>query len=184
MKYPLTEAIIQEAGNFMAQQVRYELQAKRKRTSIKAKWKKNGSEWQPTSVKKSTINKNFVSSGNILKSVKPIADGLEFGVDFAWYGQAIIEGREPWGKFKGNKGIPVETMNKWIQQRRLRPRNNGKFIGNSDKNKRAMAFMMNRKIKHFGIEPFNFVKMPRQVTIDRFLPKIKDAIKQDIQNSL
>lgn len=184
MKYPLTELVIQKAANFMAQQVRYELMAKRPRVSIKAKWKKNGSEWQPTSVNKTKITKNFVASGNLMKSVQPIANGLEFGVDYAWYGRAIIEGREPWGKFKGGKGIPVDTMNKWIQQRRLRPRNNGKFIGNSDKNKRAMAFMMNRKIKHFGIEPFNFVKMPRQVTIDRFLPQIKDAIKQDIQNSL
>jgi hypothetical protein len=119
-----------------------------------------------------------------MKSVKPIARGLEFGLDYAWYGQAIIDGRQPWGKFQGGKGIPVETMNKWIQQRRLKPRNKGKFIGNSDQNKRAMSFMMNRKIKHFGIEPFDFVKMPRQITISKFLPLIKDAISKDIKNEL
>lgn len=184
MNYPLTEKIVTDAAEFMAKQVQYELQAKRKRTSIKAKWEKNGTEWKPTSVKKSIINKNFVSSGNLVKSVKPIADGLEFGVDFAWYGQAIIEGRKPWGKFKGGKGIPKSTMDKWIQQRRLRPRSNGKFIGNSQKNKQAMSFMMNRKIKYFGIEPFDFVKMPRQVTISKFLPSIKESIKKDIQNNL
>jgi hypothetical protein len=184
MKYPLTEAIVQSAANFMAQQARYELMAKRPRVSIKAEWKKNGSEWQPTSVSKSKINKNFVASGNLMKSVKPIAKGLEFGLDYAWYGQAIIDGRQPWGKFQGGKGIPVETMNKWIQQRRLKPRNKGKFIGNSDQNKRAMSFMMNRKIKHFGIEPFDFVKMPRQITINKFLPLIKDAISKDIKNEL
>jgi hypothetical protein len=183
MKYNETKKVVDEASEYMAQQVKYQLQAKRPRTNIRATWKRVGSDWQPTSVRKTKSSRNYVASGNLVKSVQPISNtGLEFGVTFAWYGQAIINGRQPAGKWKGGKGIPVETMNKWIQQRGIRPRNaKGQFVGN--KGKESMSFMMNRKIKYFGIEPFDFVTMPRKVTMNKFLPAIKDAVKQDIINN-
>jgi hypothetical protein len=184
MNYLETNKVVKAAAEYMAAQARLELQAKRSRTSVKATWKKVGDDWQPTSVRKTIIKKNFVATGNLFKSIKPIADNLEFGVSFAWYGQAIIDGRQPWGKFKGGKGIPVETMKRWTEIRRLRPRSaKGKFIGNSKNNKEAMQFMMNRKIKHFGIEPFDFIKMPRQVTMQKFKEQITQAVKKDILKS-
>lgn len=183
MKYKETKKVVEDASEYMAQQVKYQLQAKRPRTNIKAEWKKVGGDWQATSVRKSKTSRNYVASGNLVKSVKPIENNsLEFGVSFAWYGQAIINGRMPWGKWRGGKGIPVETMNKWILQRNIKPRDTkGKFVGN--KAKASMSFMMNRKIKYFGIEPFDFVTMPRRVTINKFLPKIQEAVKKDILNN-
>jgi hypothetical protein len=183
MKFNITKKVVDEASEYMVQQVKYELQAKRPRTNIRATWKKVGSDWQPTSVRKTKSSRNYVASGNLVNSVQPISNtGLEFGVTFAWYGQAIINGRQPWGKWKGDKGIPPNVLNKWISQRNIKPRDTkGKFVGN--KAKSAMSFMMNRKIKYFGIEPFDFVTMPRKVTMNKFLPQIKEAVKQDIINN-
>ena len=184
MKYPLTEQVIEKAAEYQAAQTKLQLQAKRKRISIRATWKKTGDNWTPVSVEKKTVNKNFVATGNLVRSVKPFSQDLEFGVEFAWYGQAIIEGRKPWGKYNGGKGIPVDVMKKWTNDRRLRPRNSqNQFIKNTKSNRNAMAFMMNRKIKYFGIEPYDFAKLPRQVTLQKFNAEIKNAIKKDIENS-
>jgi hypothetical protein len=183
-KYKLTEEVVKEAANFMAKAAQLTLQAKHTRTAIRANWKKVGEGWQPTNVTKQKFKANYVSSGNLVRSIKPIAEGLEFGIEFDSYGQRIIDGRQPFGKNKGGKGIPPSTLNEWMKMKRLRPKDpsNGQFIKNTAANKKSMSFMINRKIKHFGIEPFDFVKMPRTYTMIKYRAKIKEAVMQDIAN--
>ena len=185
-KYKLTEEVVKEAANYMAKAAQLTLQAKHTRTAIRANWKKVGDGWQPINVNKQKLRANYVASGNLVRSIKPIAEGLEFGIEFDSYGQRIIDGRQPFGKNKGGKGIPPSTLNEWMKMKRLRPKDpkSGQFIKNTESNRRAMSFMINRKIKHFGIEPFDFVKMPRTYTLDKFRQKITDAVKQDITNNL
>ena len=186
-KYKLTEEVIKEAANYMAKAAQLTLQAKHTRTAIRAKWKKVGESWEPDGPPmKQKFRANYVASGNLVRSIKPIAEGLEFGIEFDSYGQRIIDGRQPFGKNKGGKGIPPSTLNEWMKMKRLRPKDpkSGQFIKNTESNRRAMSFMINRKIKHFRIEPFDFVKMPRTYTLDKFRQKITDAVKQDITNNL
>jgi hypothetical protein len=45
-------------------------------------------------------------------------------------------------------------------------------------NRKSMSFMINRKIKWFGIEPFDFVKMPRTYTMDKYRVKITEAVSK------
>jgi len=47
-----------------------------------------------------------------------------------------------------------------------------------------MRFMMNRKIKYFGIEPFPFVSTARQQILPSFNKALTQAMKQDIQKGL
>jgi hypothetical protein len=54
------------------------------------------------------------------QSIKPIADKLEFGIEFDWYGQMVINGRAPFGKNKGGKGIPPSALNEWMKMKRLK----------------------------------------------------------------
>ena len=185
-KYKLTEEVVKEAANFMAKAAQLTLQAKHTRTAIRANWKKVGEGWQPTNVTKQKVRANYVSSGNLVRSIKPIAEGLEFGIEFDWYGQMVINGRAPFGKNKGGKGIPPSALNEWMKMKRLRPKDpsSGQFIKNTDSNRKAMSFMINRKIKHFGIEPFDFIKMPRTYTMDKYRVKITEAVRQDITNNL
>jgi hypothetical protein len=184
-KYKLTEQVLKEAANFMAKAAQLTLQAKHTRTAIRGKWKKVGESWQPDGAPmKQKFRANYVSSGNLVRSIQPIAEGLQFGIEFDSYGQRIIDGREPFGKNKGGKGIPPSTLNEWMKMKRLRPKDpsNGQFIKNTAANRKSMSYLMNRKIKWFGIEPFDFVKMPRKYTMDKYRVKIKEAMKQDIAN--
>jgi hypothetical protein len=73
-----------------------------------------------------------------------------------------------------------------MKMKRLRPKDpsSGQFIKNTESNRKAMSFMINRKIKHFGIEPFDFIKMPRTYTMDKYRVKITEAVRQDITNNL
>lgn len=186
MKYKETEKVVEAAADYFASQARLELQAKRPRMKIRASWKKVGNGWQPVNVNKGTMRSNFVASGNLVRSLKGWSDGLEFGVEMDWYGQMIINGRQPEGKNKGGKGIPVDKMNNWAKMKNLRPRDvkTGQLLPNNPQNRKAMSFMMNRKIKHFGIQPFDFLTMPRRVTLDKYRDNIAKAVKKDIENNL
>lgn len=186
MKYKLTEAVVSRAADYFASQAKLELQAKRPRMKIRANWKKVGSGWQPINVRKGTMRSNFVASGNLVRSLQGWTQGLEFGVEMDWYGQMVINGRQPEGKNKGGKGIPVDKMSQWAKMKGLKPRDvkTGQLLKNNSENRNAMNFMMNRKIKHFGIEPFDFIKMPRRVTLDKYRDEIAAAVKKDIENNL
>jgi len=96
----------------------------------------------------------------------------------------LINGRQPFGKNKGGKGIPPSTLREWGKMRNLRPKDpkSGQFIKNTESNRKAMFFMMNRKIKHFGIEPFPFVTMARTEILPSFNKALTKAMAQDIKN--
>jgi hypothetical protein len=186
MKYKLTEEVVKEAAQFMAKAVRLTLEAKHTRTAIRATWKKTGGGWQPVNVVKQKVRANFIASGTLVKSIEPFSQGLEFGVEYAQTGEFLRQGRQPFGKNKGGKGIPISNMREWSKMRNIRPRDlsNNQFIKNTESNRKAMNFMMNRKIKHFGIEPFDFLKMPRVYTLDKYRSKIIESVKKDIQNGI
>ena len=96
MKYKLTEAVVERASDFFASQAKLELQAKRPKLGIRATWKKVGQQWEPAGPpKRITIRGNSVASGNLVRSLRGWSQGLEFGVEMDWYGQAVINGRQP-----------------------------------------------------------------------------------------
>ena len=68
--------------------------------------------------------------------------------------------------------------------KRIQPRDmgTGRFKGKADEN--AMRFMMNRKIKYFGIEPFPFVTQARQQILPSFNKALTQAMSQDIKKGL
>ena len=188
MKYKETQKVMAEAADFMAKAVRLTLQAKHTRTAIRSKWKKVGDGWQPVDPVRQKVRANFVASGNFVKSIEPVSTELTFGVEYLWYGEGIRQGRKPWAnaRWKGDKGIPSNSLHKWTQMRGIRPRDlsNNQFIKNTASNRNGMVFMMNRKIKYFGIEPFDFLKMPRVYTLDKYRSKIIESVKKDIQNGI
>lgn len=177
-----------EAATYLASQAILELTAKRPRTAIRASWEKVGDGWKVVTDQRKTFRGNYVASGNLVKSIRPFSKGLEFGMTALWYAEAIRAGRKPWpnSKYKGNKYIPPDAMKEWTQNKRLRPRDikTGQFIPNTEKNRNAMRFLMNRKIKYFGIEPFDFKRIAQRTTMAKFKPAIDVAIKLDQQQYL
>lgn len=181
MNYRETEKIVKQASMFFAQKAIQQLKTTRKKLSIRASWKKVGDDWQPVDVKKKRINGVITSSGNLAKSIKPFSKGLEFGIEMDWYGQMVVNGRQPAGKNRGGKGIPISAMNTWLQMKRIKARDFK--TGQYTKDNKAMGFLMNRKIKHFGIEGIDFVKDARQRTQQEYNNKFKEAVKQDLINN-
>jgi hypothetical protein len=76
--------------------------------------------------------------------------------------QVIAEDYFQWvqsGRLPGKKGVPIESIEQWIRERKLKGRDKkGKFIKN-----RNFAFAIQKNIKKFGIRPSNFL----DVAIDK-----------------
>jgi len=84
------------------------------------------------------------------------------------------------------RGIPPAKMRDWIEASRIQPRDltTGQFIEKTESNMRSMAFLMNRKIKWFGIEPTHFFSEPEEQARDKYEQKIIEAFEEDIRNQV
>jgi hypothetical protein len=180
--YKNSEQVVAEYSNKWAIACRTLLEVKRPRTSIRAKWKKVGEGWTPVGdPTKKTFRGNYVASGQLVNSIQASPKGLDMGITMARYGEAIVKGRAPMGTSRGGKGIPLASMRNWTKMKRLQPRDmgTGRFKGKADEN--AMRFMMNRKIKYFGIEPFPFVTMAQKEILPSFNKALTTAMAKDIK---
>jgi hypothetical protein len=161
---------------FFAEQMRINLGAKVKRKSYRSKWR-NGKPYN-TSVK--SFRASHSASGSLIKSIKVTKSNIGYAVSINQYGEYVNDGRD-----KG-KGIPVAAINKWIRNKNIKPRDlkTGSFKKNTPSVRKTMTFLMNRKIKYFGIEPFPFIKMSRESTVYEFKDSMKGAMKKDIMNNI
>lgn len=171
-----SEAVVAEYSQKWAVAARLLLEVKRPRTSIRAKWKKVGEGWTPVSVTKKTFRGNYVASGELVNSIQASPKGLTLGITMNKTADYVQNGRKP------GKGIPLDSMRNWTKMKRIQPRDlsTGKF--KSKATAESMRFMMNRKIKHFGIEPFPFVTMSRTEILPKFNKALTKAMAQDIKN--
>ena len=171
-----SEAVVAEYSNKWAVAARMLLEVKRPRTSIRAKWKKVGEGWTPISVTKKTFRGNYVASGQLVNSIQPNPNGMTLGITMNKTGDYVQNGRKP------GKGIPLDSMRNWTKMKRIQPRDlsTGRF--KSKATAEGMRFAMNRKIKHFGIEPFPFVTMARTEILPSFNKALTKAMAQDIKN--
>lgn len=176
MAFVNSNKVLKEMTDFFADQMRINLGAKVKRKTYRSKWK-NG---KPYNTRIKTLRASHSASGNLISSIAVQKSNIGYAVRMNEYGVFVNDGRE-----KG-KGIPVAQMNKWIKQKRLKPRDlqTGSFKKNTVKARESMSFMMNRKIKYFGIEPFPFIQMSRETAIYQYKDKLKQATKKDIINNL
>jgi len=111
----------------------------------------------------------------LVNSIQASPKGLNMGITMNKTADYVQNGRKP------GKGIPLASMRNWTKMKRIQPRDmgTGRFKGKADEN--AMRFMMNRKIKHFGIEPFPFVTMARKEILPQFNKALTTAMAKDIK---
>lgn len=171
-----SEQVVAEYSNKWAIACRAMLELKRPRTSIRAKWKKVGQGWTPISVTKKTFRGNYVASGQLVNSIQAQPKGLSLGITMNKTADYVQNGRKP------GKGIPLDSMRNWTKMKRIQPRDlsTGKF--KSKATAESMRYLMNRKIKHFGIEPFPFVTMARQEILPSFNKALTKAMAMDIKS--
>lgn len=172
---PKTDAQLERIAIAFKEALQSAMRRKRKRTSLRVKWARNGKGWKPLSVKKGSYTSNIVASGYLMNNTKVVSKGpMDYSVTMPSYAKFLIEGR------KKGKGIPVRNMASWIQQKRIKPKNEqGQF---KKMDKRTLGFLMNRKIKYFGIEGYDFVAPERKDILRRYNSALSKAMNQDIMN--
>lgn len=113
---------------------------------------------------------NKVASGTLKNSIKAVQTkrdtililgpgGLPLNETYGdWGGRGDVNlGRKP-----GLKGIPIDVLEKWIQEKGLKGRDKkGRFIKT-----RSFAFAIQTNIKKFGIKPSNFIEISLDTIID------------------
>ena len=154
---------------------RRSLEAKRKKVSIKAKWIKEGGEWKPTSQTRRTYLGNSVASWRLAQSLTGRVTDAAIIFEMEYYGQWIDQGRKPSKKFP-----PPLAMRQYITDKKLKLRDTGgKFARSSESAKKAVAFLIGRKIKAFGIPATGFFSSIFLRAFDKLPDEITDALVLD-----
>lgn len=186
-KFPRLEEVLTEMGDWVVKKAKQNLGARQTRKNVRAKWK----DGRPTSFEFRKARRDLNASGRLQKSLgyELKEDGQSIvvkykGLDYGFY---LDRGRYPFMKgMAQGKGITPAKMRDWIAASRIQPRDltTGQFIEKTESNMRSMAFLMNRKIKWFGIEPTHFFSEPEEQARDKYEQKIIEAFEEDIRNQV
>lgn len=165
-----------EFAEGVVKDARIELGAKQKKKSYRAKWK-NGQLQSFTVTTKRYIPD---ASGDLSKSLRYEIKEVQGNILVVFYAL------EHWyyvnfGR-KAGKGMPVDILNSWIEKKPVRPQQGGGagFAKNTPQARRALGFLINRKIKNFGIEGNRFFTK----TVDIYTEELRETLGKRVAKDL
>jgi len=168
---------LNDFGQNVVNDARKELAARQKKKSYRASWNKDGS------LKSFNVTvKRYVpdSSGDLSRSlryeiVEVMGNTLvTFYADDYWY--YVNFGRKP------GKGMPVAELQDWIRKKPIKLQKGGGagFAKQTDKGRRALGFLINRKIRTFGIEGNSFFTKTVSIYEDDLVENLGKKVAKDI----
>ena len=91
------------------------------------------------------------------------------------YGLNVDKGR------RAGKGVPPQVLIDWIKKKPLRIRDleTGSFVKQTESRVKGLAYVINRKIKKYGIPATNFFTDAYESQEDKFIAEMQEAIAQD-----
>jgi len=91
------------------------------------------------------------------------------------YGLNVDKGR------RAGKGVPPQALIDWIKKKPLRIRDleTGSFVKQTESRVKGLAYVINRKIKKYGIPATNFFTDAYESQEDKFVAEMQEAIAQD-----
>lgn len=91
------------------------------------------------------------------------------------YGLNVDKGR------RAGKGVPPQALIRWIKKKPLRIRDleTGSFVKQTESRVKGLAYVINRKIKEFGIPATNFFTDAYESQETKFIAEMQEAIAQD-----
>jgi hypothetical protein len=155
---------------------RIELGAKQPKKSYRARWK--GGNLQSFTV----TTKRYVpdASGRLSKSLRYEIKEVQGNILVVFYAA------EHWyyvnfGR-KAGKGMPVDVLRKWIQEKPVRLQQGGGrgFAKQTQKGREALGFLINRKIRTFGIEGNRFFTK----TVDIYTDELRENLGRRVARDL
>ena len=120
------------------------------------------------------LKKGHNASGELNRSIENVVKqgSNMFTIEglMAEQGKFIINGRD-----KGLKGVPIDALVKWIEQ---------KNFASAVNKKRNLAFAIQKSIKQKGIKPDDFISEVFERRADRINNKIGKAVEEALDVSL
>lgn len=179
----LERVLIQMANEFVAV-AKGKLDEKRTFTTPKVRWTKAGKGWRGKKIgtrqRTGKINASKRLSDSLGFTIE-YQNGMPFimieSLDYAIY---VNDGRKP-GKY-----APPKKITRWITWKgiRLRDMKTGKFIKQTAQGYRSLQFLINRKIKYFGIEPTHFLDESIDAVYSIYEEKLAQAVIEDFKANL
>ena len=106
-------------------------------------------------------------------------DGNKISFFYEDYGVFVDLGRR-----KG-KGMPVKELQGWMKRKPIRIRDEGgRFVKATDKRLKAVGYLINRKLKYFGIDPTYFFTEPFDKATGRMIEGLTENMAIDIEKAL
>lgn len=163
-------------ANSVITDARKELAAKQPKKSYRAKWS-NGKLKSFTVRNRRYIPNNSKELSNSLSyEIKEIQGNtiVVFEADHYWY--YVNFGR------KAGKGVPPKIIDAWVRSKPVRPQKGGGagFKKITEKTLNAMSFLINRKIKTFGIEGNMFFTKTFKIYSDELTETLGKKIAKDL----
>lgn len=164
-------SVIKEFAKKVVQRAKLNLGATQTRYGVKSKWK-NG---KPSAFRKHQFKSRIVASGTLKNSIDFRLKKSSIIFSMASYGIYVEEGRKGKkdvfgiGKESTAKGAPISAIQKWMKSTNAKPRDkDGQFIKKTKSNMNSLSYLINRKIKWFGIAPSYFMEKAFTQTLKEY----------------
>ena len=121
--------------------------------------------------------------GNVFQLAGIIINLMEkAGLDSTEFNHNVFEHKDYYafvekGRKSGGKFPPLNVIEKWIQDKRIRPENRGGRLPTQ----KQLAFLIGRKIAEEGIKPGNYEINTIKELNDIYVEKTKDALDIDLE---
>ena len=179
MLFAETNNVLQKFADDVTRLARIGLGARRDIIGRRTKWKGNQVISSQKVRRKGIIN----ASGNLSKSLENKIEKRKGAIVTKFlmnsYGIYIDQGRKPGNVKRG-------ALDNWPKQKGMRPRKMedgklGGFAKNTESSRKAMLFMIGRKIKHFGYEKTEFFTEPFSKEYKTLTDEVQAALVKDFE---
>ena len=189
MELSKTKLALEDFKNTIVRRAKLELGTTRPRERRRTQWKNVGTKKKPVWKVKSSVTKmkkgRYVASGKLQQSIsgKLTSQGsmIQLQISQESYGENVEKGRKPKGKQP-----PHSNIMKWMTSKRIKVQDlkTNKFVKQTASRKKGLAYVIARSIAEFGIKPFPYMDMAFEYAINKHLPLIENALKQDMENGI
>jgi hypothetical protein len=179
---------LNEFASLVVRDAKRELDAKQPRRSVKAVWK----DGKPVSWKERTIRRVPNTTGALKDSIRYEIKEIQgntvvffYALEYWYYVNfgrkgILIQPTRP-----DAKAPPKGVIKAWTESKNIRPRDeDGSFIPNTSSNRASMNYMINRKIKWFGISGTQFWTKTFSIYADEMREKLGKRIAKDLLNEI
>jgi hypothetical protein len=182
--------VLKKIGEETIRVAKLELVVARKRKKVRAKWDGKTGALKDYTISETKATRRSVATGKLKDSMRytwAVQQGVPtINIRGEEYAEYVNKGRFPYvlKADKSGKGIPPSAMKQWVENdKKLKPRDlkTGKVLPKTPSRMKSMAFLMNRKIKYFGIQPTDFLTTARTRAEEKYQDELIAAYGKDLE---